>query len=121
MTLKERILNDYHGKPLKEFTVYQTNDIELSRMYDEVMEVIKNDKDFKRFLTFKGAITPDGLIRFDRVSDYIDPEDRRKNVQKIKVVFKYAIYTFFYNEIKSALVDIKEKENAIPLPEVNKN
>jgi hypothetical protein len=116
MTLKERILNDYHNKPMKEYTVFQTNDTELGKMYDEVAEVIKTGEDFNRFLNFKGAITAEGRIRFDRLSDYVDPDDRSKKVIKTKVVFKYPVYSFFYNEIKTAYADIKEKEAKIPLP-----
>lgn len=116
MTLKDIVINNYHTKPLKEYMVYQTNDTELRKMFDEVMEVIKTGENFRRFLNFKGATTSEGRIRFDRMSDYIDPDDRSKKVIKTKVVFKYPVYNFFYTEIKTALADIKEKEAKIPLP-----
>lgn len=116
MTLREIIVNEFINDPWRFKTVYQTNQSELFRMYDKMVEAIKKGEDFKRFLAFEGATTAEGKIRYDRESMYIDPEDKKKVAIKTKVVFKYPVYNYFYWKYTEALADIKEKESKIPLP-----
>lgn len=110
MTLKEKIVGDFMGDEKRCFTVFNTNQNELFRMYDEVVEAVKKNENFDRFLNFKGATKADGKIRLDRESNYIDPDDKGKKIVKTKVVFKYPVYRYFYINYKEAVESIKEKE-----------
>lgn len=114
MTLKERIIQDFFTK--RAYTVYQTNPTEISMMYDKLIASIKSNEPFKKFLHFEGAITGEDKIRFDRESNYIDPTDKKKTMEKVKINFKYPVYNFLYNEYKTAMAEIKERENKVPLP-----
>ena len=115
MTLKEIIINKFLNDDRKNFSIYHTNFEELSRMYDKVADVARKGEDFKRFLQFENAITFDGKIKFDLTTDYFDKETKKTLVNQ-KVVFKYPVYNFFYNEYKTAMADIKAKAELTPLP-----
>lgn len=116
MTLKERIINDFLSNNQRNFSIYRTNFGELSRMYDKLISALKSGTKLERFLNFEGATTSDGKIRFDMEADYIDPEDKQKKIIKTKVVFKYPVYRYFYEQYMESISKIKEKESKIPLP-----
>lgn len=117
MKLKDRIINDFLVNDKRNFTIYQTQANELGMMYDKLIKSIKSGEDFKRFLRFENAITHEGKVKFDLTVDFFDKESKQ-TLHNQKVVFKYAIYSYFYSEIQAAMEKIKEKESLIPLPEL---
>jgi len=112
MTLKEKITTDFLKNDSRNYALYRLSLEKISAMYDKVVAAIKQGETMERFMNFENATTGNGRIRFDMETSY---ENEKKKIIKTKVVFKYPVYKFLWEAYKTAMAEIKEKENNIPL------
>lgn len=115
MTLKEILVSNFLKDERRNFTIFNTNAAELGTMYEKVFECIKRGEDFKKFLVFERAMTPEGTVKADRLITYFDKDLKREI--KVPVVFKYSVYSYFHSEYSVAMERIKERREMEPLPE----
>jgi len=109
MNLKQKIIQDFLNDDLKNFTAFNTDAVELGRMYDQVIEYSKLPQKnwFERLLIETKAITHDGKIRFDREALIYDKESK-KDI-KVKSSFRFPVFNYLKSRWQEAMDNIKAK------------
>lgn len=107
--MKHEIIQEFLNDTKANYSVYGTSYEELSRMYDDLMRWLKQNKTFTAWLVTESAMHPDGTVRFDRQVTL----QQDKTSQLVNIVFKYFVYNYLFRKINNYKNESETKDTRL--------